>query len=227
EASDVARHDFRRHVNDRFASKRRTAETEAYTTTYEQALQLMTKREVFDVTKEPLAHQERYGSHDFGRHCLLARRLLESGVTFVQVSHSNYDTHNENFSFHLEQVGEFDQGFSNLIDDLSASGRLKNTLVVVMSEFGRTPQINYLYGRDHWGTAWSIALAGCGIKPGNIHGKTNANGTEVVDGQVNSGHLFQTYLKAVGLNPNDDFEHDGRPIQLVEPGFSSIKELLA
>src|SRR5215475_3354343 len=126
-SGDLARHDLRRHANDRFANRRRTAETEAYTTTYEQALQLMERREVFDVTKEPVRDQERYGSHDFGRHCLLARRLLESGATFVQVSHSNYDTHNENFTFHLEQVGEFDQGFAALLDDLAQRGRLERT----------------------------------------------------------------------------------------------------
>lgn len=224
---DAARHAMRRQINDHFAKRRRTAETEAYTTTYEQALQLMERREVFDVTKEPAADQDRYGSHDFGRHCLMARRLLENGATFVQVSHSNYDTHNENFAFHLEQLGEFDQGFANLLGDLSDRGRLQNTLVIVMSEFGRTPNINYLYGRDHWDTAWSIALAGSGLKPGNVLGKTDPKGTSVVDGQVHGGHLFHTYLKAVGLDPKDDFEIDGRSIQIADPTASAITELLA
>jgi hypothetical protein len=226
-AGDAARHDLRRRLDDRFAQRRRTAETEAYTSTYEQALQLMEKREIFDATKEPVRDQERYGSHDFGRHCLLARRLLEAGVTFVQVSHSNYDTHNENFSFHLEQVGEFDQGFSTLIDDLAARGLLRDTLVVVMSEFGRTPQINYLYGRDHWASAWSIALAGSGVKAGMAHGRTNAKGTEVTDGQVNAASLFHTYLKAVGLDPRDDYEVDGRAIQIADPAASAVAEVLA
>jgi hypothetical protein len=157
---DQAREALRRRFNERFAQRRRTAMTDAYTTTYEQALQLMERREVFDVSREPARDLERYGTHDFGRHCLLARRLLEAGVTFVQVMHTNYDTHNENFMFHLEQLGEFDQSFSTLIDDLAARGRLERTLVVVMSEFGRTPQINSLYGRDHWSAAWSIALSG-------------------------------------------------------------------
>jgi len=214
-------------MNDRFANRRRTAETDAYTTTYEQALQLMERRDVFDVSREPAREQERYGAHDFGRHCLLARRLLEADATFVQVTHSNYDTHNENFAFHLEQLGEFDQGFSTLLDDLAQRGRLESTLVVVMSEFGRTPQINYLYGRDHWGTAWSIALAGCGIKGGTVVGKTNAKGTEVVDRQVGAGHLFHTYLKAVGLDPKDDYEVDGRTVQIADPTASPIMELLA
>jgi Protein of unknown function (DUF1501) len=218
---------LRHHLNDRFAHRRRTAETDAYTTTYEQALQLMERREVFDVTKEPPRDLDRYGTHDFGRHCLLARRLLESGVTFVKVTHSNYDTHNENFDFHLEQVGEFDQSFSALLDDLAQRGRLEHTLVVVMSEFGRTPRINHLYGRDHWSAAWSVALAGAGIKPGVVLGKTNANGTAVVDGQVNAGNLFHTYLRAVGLDPSETFEANGRTVQVADPAVSAIKELLA
>jgi uncharacterized protein (DUF1501 family) len=223
----AGRQALRMHLNDRFARRRRTAETEAYTTTFEQAQKLMVRRDVFDVSKEPAKELDRYGTHDFGRHCLLARRLLEAGATFVQVSHSNYDTHNENFDFHLEQVGEFDVSFATLIDDLAARGLLQHTLVVVMSEFGRTPQINYLYGRDHWGSAWSVCLAGAGIKPGNVVGKTNARGTEVVDKQVGGGHLFHTYLRAVGLDPADSFEADGRSIQLADPTAHPIDELLA
>jgi uncharacterized protein (DUF1501 family) len=129
--------------------------------------------------------------------------------------------------FHLEQVGEFDQGFAALIEDLAQRGRLERTLVAVMSEFGRTPQINYLYGRDHWGTAWSVALAGCGLQAGTAYGKTNAKGTEVADGQVSAGNLFQTYFKAVGLDPSDEYEVDGRQIRIADPAFAPIKELLA
>jgi hypothetical protein len=226
EPGATGREAMRHRLNDRFARRRRTAETDAYTTTYEQALQLMARRDVFDVTKEPARDLQRYGAHDFGRHCLLARRLLESGATFVKVTHSNYDTHNENFDFHLEQVGEFDQGFSMLLDDLARRGQLDHTLVIVMSEFGRTPQINHLYGRDHWSAAWSVALAGAGIKQGVVLGKTNANGTAVVDGQVHAGHLFHTYLRAVGLDPSESFEVNGRAIQVADPTASAIKELL-
>ncbi|MFO0907545.1 MAG: DUF1501 domain-containing protein [Isosphaeraceae bacterium] len=218
---------LRHHLNDRFARRRRTAETDAYMTSYEQARQLMERREVFDVTREPARDLERYGTHDFGRHCLLARRLLEAGTTFVKVSHSNYDTHNENFDFHLEQVGEFDQSFSCLIADMAARGLLQHTLVIVMSEFGRTPRINHLYGRDHWSAAWSVVVAGAGVKPGMVHGKTNANGTAVSDGEVGAGHLFHTYLRAVGLDPSEPFEIDGRSVQVADPTASAIKEVLA
>ncbi len=156
EPIDSARNDFRRRVNERFLNRRRTAVTEAYTYSYEQAIQLMKQREVFDVAKEPAKDHERYGKYDLGRHCLLARRLLEKGATFVQVSHSNYDTHNENFNFHIEQLGEFDRSFAAFVADLADRGMLESTLIVVLSEFGRTPNINYLYGRDHWSHAWTV-----------------------------------------------------------------------
>ncbi|HEX2746348.1 MAG TPA: DUF1501 domain-containing protein, partial [Verrucomicrobiales bacterium] len=103
--------DLRRRINDRFAMRRRTAETEAYTQCFEQAQELMRRREVFDISLEAEKDRARYGDSDFGRHCLLARRLIEKGITFVQVTHSNYDTHNENFNFHLEQLGDFDKPF--------------------------------------------------------------------------------------------------------------------
>ena len=177
---DQQRQAFRRSLNDRFLQRRRTAETDAYTQSYEQALQLMERRDVFDLDKESPKLLEKYGDHDLGRQCLLGRRLLEHGITFVQVSHSNYDTHNENFNFHLEQLGEFDQSFAALVDDLSERGMLESTLIVVMSEFGRTPRINQYYGRDHWGKSWSVALGGAGIQAGAVIGKTNKTGTEVV-----------------------------------------------
>ncbi len=217
---------FRRQLNERFALARRTAATEAYTYSFEQAAQLMERRELFDVENEPPKLRELYGDHDFGRHLLLGRRLLESGVTFVQVSHSNYDTHNENFNFHIEQLGEFDHSFSVLLEDLAQRGMLESTLVIVMSEFGRTPKINRNYGRDHWSKAWSVALAGCGIQSGAVLGATNKNGTEVADREVHHGHLFHTYLRAVGLDGLDEFDIGGRPVPLANPADEPIEELL-
>src|SRR5262249_19031601 len=162
-AADEARNKFRTLANDHFSRKRRTAESDAFVASFDQARQLMERRDVFDVSKEPEADLERYGRHDFGRQCLLARRLVEHGVSGVQVYHSNYDTHNENFDFHIEQLGEFDRTFATLVADLVDRGLWKSTLLVVMSEFGRTPRINRFFGRDHWGKAWSVALGGCGI----------------------------------------------------------------
>jgi uncharacterized protein (DUF1501 family) len=227
EAADRQRNALRMQVNDHFAQRRRTADSDAFTSSFEQAQQLMARREVFDVTKEPAADLERYGTHEFGRHCLLARRLLEQGVSCVQVNHSNYDTHYENFDFLIEQLGEFDRPFSTLIEDLVARGLWQRTLLVVMAEFGRTPHINKNFGRDHWGTAWSVVLGGCGIQSGAVIGKTNANGTEVVDRQVDHGHLFHTYLRAVGIDSTGKFDAGGRLIPMADPAAAPIQELLS
>ncbi len=226
-AADRKRHELRVQASERFLRRRRTAETEAYTHSYDQAAQLMARRKLFDITTEPPHVLDRYGRHDFGRHCLMARRLLEGGATFVKVTHSNYDTHHENFDFHIEQLGEFDRPFATLLDDLQQRGMLESTLVVVMSEFGRTPTINRNYGRDHWSKAWSVALAGCGVKGGAVVGKTNANGTAVTDRQVHGGHLFHTYLRALGFDSKKNFYIDQRPIAIADPKAAPISEVLA
>ncbi len=227
QTSDEVRQAMRRRANERFLQKHRTAMTDAYTGSFDQALELMRQREVFDVSKEPQADVDRYGSTDFGRHCLLARRLLERGITFVQVTHSNYDTHNENFNFHIEQLGEFDKPFATLVQDIAERGMLDSTLIVVLSEFGRTPNINQYYGRDHWGTAWSVCLGGARIQRGAAIGKTNDTGTAVVDREVDHGNLFHTYLQAVGLDSTANFDVGGREMPMADPASKPIKELLA
>lgn len=226
-AADAQRNDVRLKANQRFTARRRTAETEAYSASYDQARQLVERADVFDVTKEPAQDQERYGSHDFGRHCLLARRLLEQGLTCVKVTHTNYDSHSENFDFHIEQLGEFDRPFATLIDDLAQRGMLDSTLVIVMSEFGRTPNINHLFGRDHWSKAWSVALAGCGLQKGAVVGKTNDNGTAVTDREVDARHLFHTYLRALGVDSTVNYPTLNRPIPIGDPAADAITELLA
>jgi uncharacterized protein (DUF1501 family) len=223
---DQRRNAFRAKVNDRFAGRRRTADTDAYTFSYQQAQDLLAQREVFDVSKESAADHDRYGKHEFGQHCLLARRLLEHGVPFVQVNHSNYDTHFENFDFHIEQLGEFDKPFATLVSDLAARGLLEDTLICVMSEFGRTPRINANYGRDHWGNAWSVLVGGAGIQPGACVGKTNENGTKVVEREVDHGHIFHTILRAVGVDSKSEFDIAGRKFPLADPAKGAIEELL-
>jgi hypothetical protein len=224
--TEAARHDFRRRVNERFLSRRRTAVTDAYTNSYEQALKLMAKADTFDVSKEPEADVARYGKHDFGRHCLLARRLLEKGVTFAQVSHSNYDTHNENFNFHFEQMGEFDRPFATFVQDLHDRGMLESTLIVVLSEFGRTPNVNLYYGRDHWSHAWSVVCSGAKMPRGVAFGATNDKGTEVTEHQVDHGNLFHTYLAAVGLDSAGSFDIDGRDVPMADPASKPIEKLV-
>ncbi|MGE3803758.1 MAG: DUF1501 domain-containing protein [Gemmataceae bacterium] len=226
-ASDQQRNDFRAQLDKKFGQRRRTAETEVYTQSYEQAAQLAARHKIFDTTSESAKVVDRYGRHEFGEHCLLARRLLEAGVTFVKVTHTNYDTHHENFDFHIEQLGEFDRSFATLMDDLVERSMLDSTLVIVMSEFGRTPKINSRYGRDHWSRAWSIAVGGCGIKGGAVVGKTNANGTAVTEREVNGGHLFHTYFKALGLNGHKNYYVDQQPIPMADPDTDAIDEILA
>ena len=227
ESNESLRQDVRRQAAEKFLSRRRTAITDAYIYSYEQALRLMSQRESFDISKEPQRDQDRYGNSDLGRQCLLGRRLLEKGATFIQITHSNYDTHNENFNFHLEQVGEFDRPYATFISDLAERGMLDSTLVIMMSEFGRTPNINLYYGRDHWSRAWTVAMAGCGLQKGMAFGKTNEKGTAVTDGQVDHANLFHTYLSAVGLNSNDSFDIDGRDMPMADPASKPIKEVLA
>jgi hypothetical protein len=217
-----------RQLNDlRFSQRRRTAYTEAYQSSYDQAAQLIRRRELFDVTKESAKDQDRYGTHDFGRHCLLARRLLEQGVTCIQVTHSNYDSHMENFNFHLEQLGEFDQPFATLMHDLGDRGMLDSTLVMLITEFGRTPEIRPDNGRDHWPPNWSVVLGGCGIQTGGVLGATNDNGTEIKDRPVHVAEMFHTYMKAVGLDPTATHAVGGNAVPIGTPERSAVKELLA
>ncbi len=225
-SADEAREQLRVQFNRRFSQQRSPALTDVYNSSYEQAAKLMKRKAMFEGT-ESERDLDRYGRHDFGRHCLLARNLLENGATCVKVTHHGYDTHAENFNFHLEQLGEFDKTFSMLLDDIHDRGMLDSTLVIVYSEMGRTPKINTKYGRDHWGTAWSMALGGCGIQPGAIIGKTNRDGTKVADREVDAGHLFHTYLSAVGLDSTGDHDFAGRSIPIADPAAEPIEELLS
>jgi uncharacterized protein (DUF1501 family) len=227
DSADQQRQDLRARLDQRFTERRRTAETESYMHSYEQALQIMQQKRLFDLNTVDPKEIDRYGRHDFGRHCFMARRLLEAGSTFVKVTHTNYDTHHENFDFHIEQLGDFDRPFATLVSDLDERGLLGSTLVIVMSEFGRTPRINQNIGRDHWSKAWSVAVGGCGIKGGAVVGKTNANGTAVTEREVNGGHLFHTYFRALGLNPTKNYYVNQQPIPMADPKASAITEVLA
>jgi len=224
---DQKRRDFRAALSLRFGSGRRRADTEAYNASYDQASRLMARKDIFDFSTLSPGDAERYGPGEVAKHCQMALKLLENGITFVKVSHRDYDSHSENFNFHIEQLGEFDRPFATFISDLADRGMLEHTLVIVMSEFGRTPRINQRVGRDHWGKAWSIAVGGCGIKGGVVVGKTNENGTEVIDREVDGGHLFHTYYRAVGLDPTRNFYDNGRPIEKADPHASAIEEILA
>ena len=216
---------FRLQLNRQFASRRAKSLIDAYDASFQQARQLISRRDLFESQSDVDLH--RYGSHPFGRNCILARTLLEEGTTCVKVTHHGYDSHAENFNFHLEQLEEFDRPFSLLLEDLEERGMLQNTLIMVYSEFGRTPKVNHRYGRDHWGASFGMALGGCGIQPGAVIGSTNPTGTEVADREVDGRHLFHTYLRALGIDSTASHEIQGKSIPMGDPTGLPIEELLA
>jgi hypothetical protein len=217
---------LRQDSDQRFLQGRSELPIRAYGGTFSRAVALMKQRGIFDIEKESTSDRELYGSHLFGRHCLMARRLLESGVSCVKVASHDWDAHQENFHWHQQRCSEFDRTFPALVTDFERRGLLEDTLVVVMGEMGRTPQINNRGGRDHWGKAWSMAMTGCGVKRGIIHGKTNAEGTEVVEGEVHAGDLFNTFLSALDISPRKRYRMTGQPIPAGDPAGSTIREVL-
>jgi len=217
----------RQTADDRFRRRREAGPIHSYGTTFHQARALMQRREIFDLAKESPADHDRYGRHEFGQHCLLARRLLQSGVSCVRVTHFDWDAHQDNFYWHQIRCAEFDRTLVTLLDDLSERGMLEHTLVVIMGEMGRTPQINNLGGRDHWGRAWSMAMAGCGVKPGVVYGSTNDTCTEVKENPVKLGDLFHTYLRALGIDSGMTYEIGGQTNPVADPAANPIDALLA
>jgi uncharacterized protein (DUF1501 family) len=181
----------------------------------------------FDVSQESDAVRERYGKTPFGQGCLLARRLVETGVTFVEVELGNWDTHQDNFDKVKELAGSADPGFGTLVGDLKERGMLDRTLVIWMGEFGRTPKINARTGRDHFPRAFNVALAGGGIKGGQVIGATSADGMDVANRPVSVADLFTTFCQSLKINPHkENVASEGRPIKIVDGG-TPVKELFA
>ncbi len=188
---------------------------------YERAVELMHSPALsaFDVTQERESVRSAYGKGKFGAACLMARRLVQNGVKFVEVEMDGWDTHTDNFDRTRQLCTELDPAFAALVRDLRQTGLLNSTLVVWMGEFGRTPQINSNAGRDHWPQAWSAVLAGAGIKGGQVVGSTTSNGMEVKDNPVTVPDLYATLCKCLSI---DDSKYNssplGRPIRLTDHG---------
>jgi uncharacterized protein (DUF1501 family) len=179
----------------------------------------------FDLTQEKEAVRDRYGRTSFGQGCLLARRLVEAGVTYVAVYMNSWDTHRDHFSRMKRLAGDADPGFAALIEDLRDRGMLERTLVIWTGEFGRTPRINPSGGRDHYPKAFNLALAGAGIKGGQVIGATNADASVVKERPVRVPDLFCSFCHALRINPRKENQSDdGRPIKIVEGG-EVVKEL--
>lgn len=196
-------------------------EVDAHHTTMQQAIALMRAEQVaaFGIADESAETLAAYGDSNFGKGCLMARRLVEAGVKYVEVNLGGWDTHEDNFTRCANLGGQLDAGFSALLKDLEARDLLGSTLILCMGEFGRTPKINNREGRDHYPRAWSCALAGAGIKRGQVIGATSPDGTEVVGSSVTTGDLFRTLLWASGIDP--DYEYyaaNTRPMKYADGG---------
>ncbi|HIG85088.1 MAG TPA: DUF1501 domain-containing protein [Verrucomicrobia bacterium] len=208
-------------IDQKFHAKYKDKNANAYTAIYEEAVTLMKSSDlkVFDISQENQSLRERYGEHAFGQGCLLARRLSESGVRSVEVQLGGWDTHQDNFQRVQSNAAILDQALSALLDDLHASGMLEETLVVLTTEFGRTPKINQNAGRDHYPKAFSALLAGGGVKGGYVHGKTDNKGTEPVDDPVTIADFNATIAYGCGL-PLDQrlFTKNARPFTVANHG---------
>lgn len=200
---------------------------EDYAQYYRDAVKMMHARTVtaFDIEKEESKTRERYGMTPFGQGCLLAKRLVEVGVRFVEVSLGGWDTHDDNFNRVQRNLGILDPAVASLIEDLKKSGRLDRTMVVCMGEFGRTPVINARAGRDHYPRVWSGLIAGGGVKGGQVIGSSSKDGGSVKDRAVKVGDLHATIFRAIGVDLKTEFTSPGgRPFKIVQKG-APVKEL--
>jgi hypothetical protein len=213
---------FSRHVEQSPA----TAGRDAF---YEQAYRLMTSpkaKDAFDLSKEPEAARNRYGPGRLGASCLMARRLVEAGARFVTVVDSGWDMHSQIFKAMPDalfpgsgKLPALDRAYSALLTDLRERGLLESTLVMLMGEFGRTPKINSLGGRDHWPRAGSVCLAGGGVRGGQVIGATDAYGEAPTDTPVRPEDLAFSVLRLLGLNPGKEYTSPGgRPLKLLDRG---------
>ena len=181
----------------------------------------------FDIEKESEKLRDEYGRSTFGQSALLARRLVERGVRFVTVNFGGWDHHAKIWDGLEKKVPDFDQGFAALIGDLQQRGLLKDTLVVAMGEFGRTPKINKDAGRDHWAKAGSMLFAGAGVQGGKVIGATDREGAFVTERPVRPADVSCTIFEALGINPRKQiYTPDGRPLEILDQG-ETVRELYA
>lgn len=228
--------DLLRSLNERFLGEHAAPSAVGHDVAYQRALRLMRSAaaKAFDLDQESAATRDRYGRGRFGQSCLLARRLIERGVPFVEVTLSGvddqvlgWDTHANNFDAVQKLSEVLDPAWAALLDDLKAGGLLETTLTAWMGEFGRTPVINANGGRDHFPNAWSTALAGGGIRGGQVIGRTSKDGMTVEDRPVAIAELLATICKSMGIDPaTQNISNTGRPIDLVDAKAHPIAEML-
>lgn len=204
----------------------------AHRTTYQRAVTLMRDRGArsFDIATEPQNVRSAYGTGNFGQGCLLARKLIEAGVQFVEVTLGGWDTHQNNFERVRQLSGQVDPAMSQLIKDLRDRSLLDSTLVIWMGDFGRTPRINQRGaqpGRDHYPRAWSSVMVGGGIRGGQVIGRTDAEAATVVERPVNTLDFMATVCRILGIDYNkQNVAANGRPIRIVDRGANPITQLV-
>ena len=217
-------------VNEHFSKKEKADGLAAMDTFYDRAYSLISSqkaREAFNIAAEPAAIRDEYGRNAAGQRMLMARRLVAAGVRFVSLQYGSWDMHTGIAGGMRSQMPAFDQGFAALIRDLDRTGLLARTIVMVSSEFGRTPKINKDAGRDHWPKVFSVVLAGGGIKKGYIHGASNATATEPERDAIGPEDLATTLYHQLGIVADKELMAPGnRPIEIVDGG-KVCKELLA
>jgi hypothetical protein len=221
-------------MQEEFVAARPSAAARSHQTAYQQATQLMrtTGGRAFDLGSEPARLRDAYGRNPFGQGCLLARRLVERGVAFVEVSLGGlggfgWDTHSNNFETVRDLSQVLDTAWAMLMEDLKARGLLDSTLIVWMGEFGRTPAINGDKGRDHFPQAWTAVLGGGCIKGGQVVGKTSAGGDAIEQRPVAVPDLLATVCLALGIDPaKSNPSNVGRPISLVDKAARPLKEVV-
>jgi len=211
-----------------FIGEKRGATAEDHQKVLKKTLDLMTSEqmEAFKVMKEPKEVLDRYGNDGFGRGCLMARRLVEAGVPFVEVDYGGWDNHaNIHTTLKDTKLPVIDKAISSLVTDLEDRGLLQDTAIIWMGEFSRTPRINATAGRDHWARSWSVMVGGGGLKGGIAVGKTNDDGTSVETEPYTSQDVMATVCKTLGISLETTFtSKNGRPMKIANSG-KVIKEL--
>lgn len=223
---DSRRNGLRNFVEQQYALKHQADPVRMHREAYERARRLNNVRDVFQLDAEWEKYRDRYGNSKIGRRMMIAARLVEAGVAFVEVGQSGYDTHADNFEGHKSLVPPMEHGWAALLDDLEERGLLDDTLVVWMGEIGRTPRINNRCGRDHYVRSWTTALAGGGVKGGLVYGESDEDGVDVKDGKVTEGDFFATIYTALGIDPTTENYSGVRPIPLAQFGHQVVEDIL-
>jgi Protein of unknown function (DUF1501) len=219
---------LRKFMSRKFENDQRSEAAAGYNAAFERVKGLMSCAPLFDLNKLPEADRDRYGRGAFAQHALQARHLIENGSTFVMVANGMpWDNHVFQHEMHQMLVPEFDNVFYQLINDLKQREILDDTLVIAMGEFGRTPWLNEARGRDHYSKAWSLAMAGGGIRGGVVYGATDPLGFEVTEDAVDNRRLFATIFRALGIDPQEEYELPNLPtFRRVEGDSQPIAQLL-